>query len=231
MLVRRADSCSYICCQSTYDVYRWEPGLPVLASNACAGAAEPDELLVRGRALIDANCGDCHGGTRSGLEEGLAAVKKALDFGLADQVAAHKALAEGYNTLALVYAVPDSEEQRLIGGWQEASYRRLIELAPRDPLVRFDYAQFLSDPALRLEHLEQATRLAPSWAVVRFLLAMTLAETGAWDRALPEARAAIAGAGRDDVERYGLHLVEVFELGGRFAEAESLRSEVRRKAN
>ena len=231
LLVRRAESCPPICCRFPYDVYRWEPGLPVLASNACAGAVGPDELLVRGRTLIDDNCGDCHGGTRSGLEEGLAAVKKALDLGLADRVAAHKALADGYNTLALVYAVPDSEDQRLILGLQATSYQRLIELAPRDPQVRFDYALFLSDPTLSLEQLEEATRLAPSWAQARFLLAMALTETGAWDRALLEARTAIAGARRHDVEHYGQRLAEMFELEGRSAEAKSLRNEVRRRAN
>lgn len=33
LLVRRVAQCPSVCCEFTYDIYRWEPGLPVIASN------------------------------------------------------------------------------------------------------------------------------------------------------------------------------------------------------
>jgi len=203
--------------------------LTLLLVSSSVAAAERDELFAKGRALIDDNCGDCHGATRLGLQAGIEAVKQALELGLADEKAAYKALAEGYNTLALVYAVPDSEEQKFIRGQQEGAYRRLLEIAAGDAQVRFDYAQFLSDPRAKLEHFAAAAKLAPQWAEARFALAAALAGTGKLEAALPEASTAIALADRDHVERYGRRLGELFELAGRPAEASMLRNEARRK--
>jgi len=33
LFVRRLDRCPDVCCEFAYDIYRWEAGLPVLASN------------------------------------------------------------------------------------------------------------------------------------------------------------------------------------------------------
>ena len=201
----------------------------LLVSSSVAAAAERDELFAKGRALIDDNCGDCHRATRQGLQAGIEAVKQALELGFADEKAAYKALADGYNTLALVYVIPDSEEQKFVRGQQERAYLHLLEIAADDAQVRFDYAQFLADPAAKLEHFEAAAKLAPRWAEARFALAATLAAAGNVEAALPEARAAIALADRDHVERYGRRLGELFELAGRPAEANMLRNEARRK--
>lgn len=203
----------------------------LLVISSMAGAAERDELFAKGRGLIDDNCGDCHGGTRQGLQAGIEAVKEALELGFADEKAAYQALVDGYNTLALVYAIPDSEEQQFVRGQQEGAYGRLLEVAADDAQVRFDYAQFLTDPAAKLEHFEAAANLAPKWAEARFALAASLIAAGNVEAALAEAQTAIALATRDEAERYGRRLGELFDLAGRPDEATMLREEAKRKIN
>lgn len=198
--------------------------------NAAAASGDADELLLKARAQIENNCGDCHEGTRPDLEAGIEAVKNAIELGCRDQAAAYKALAEGYNTLAFVYALPDSREKEFIREQQGAAYERLLALVPDDPQAHFDYAVFIDDAGAKLEHARAAAELAPKWAEARFLFAATLVQSGNWEEAFPEAQAAIENADLVDVERYGRRLGELFDLAGRPKEAETLRAEAAARA-
>ena len=197
--------------------------LPAAATDTAA------ELFAAGRALIDDNCSECYQATRHGLEAGVDAVKQALDAGLTDRVAAYKALARAYNTLAVVHALPDSDEQKLLARQQQAVYEQLVEAAPNDAEVRINYAQFLREPAAKVEHLEVAVKAAPDSADARYLLALALFDAGRNDDALPQARRAVALARRSAVGNYLEHLEERLQHAGLAAEAEQLRSEARSK--
>lgn len=191
-----------------------------------AASDDADELFLKGREQIEENCGDCHDGTRLGLEEGIESVRRAIELGCRDEVAAYKALAKAYGTLRLVFAIRDSsEQQQLIDEQQDAAWKRLLDLVPDDPQVRFEYAIFVDDAGPRLEHARAAAELAPEWADARFMYAVTLVESGSWKAALSEAQTAIEKADCVDVSRYGIRLGELFDLAGRPDEASMLRKE------
>jgi tetratricopeptide (TPR) repeat protein len=204
--------------------------LSLAHAGGAAASEDANELFLKGRALIENNCGDCHGGTRLALEEGIEAVKRAIELGYRDEAAASKALAEAYNILSLVYAPPDSFERASIRGKQDAVYKRLLELVPDDPQVRLDYAVFVDDAGAKLEHARVAATLAPEWADARFLLAATLLESGNWEEALPEAEAAIEQANCGAVARYGRRLGELFDRAGRPKEASIIQAEAEARA-
>ncbi len=204
--------------------------LILLLALPAAAADTAAELFAAARAMIDANCADCYQATRHGLEGGIDTMKQAIDAGFTDQVAAYKALARGYNTLALVHAIPDSDEQKLIVRQQQAVYEHLVEIAPNDAEVRIEYALFLREPAAKVEHLEVAAKAAPDSADARYLLALALLDAGDAEAASPHARRAIALARQSAVGNYLKHLEERLGNAGLAAEAEHLRNEARRKA-
>ena len=68
-----------------------------------AQEVDPEEYFLRGKKLIEANCGDCMGGTQQGLNEGISELLKSIVYGYKNKVEAYKLLADAYNTVAPVY--------------------------------------------------------------------------------------------------------------------------------
>ncbi len=56
--------------------------------------------FARGRQLIQANCVDCMGGSRTGMEEGVRQIEAALKAGYPNKRAAYKLLISAYGDLA-----------------------------------------------------------------------------------------------------------------------------------
>ena len=188
-------------------------------------------LFTQGKTLIENNCGDCRGGTRAGLETGIETMRQAIELGYPNKAEAYKLLTQAYNTLALVYAEPDSAEQKKVQSEQRELYRQLIELDPNDAAIRVEYAILAEDPYERLMQLRQAVEVAPKFAEARFVLAATLIERGDWESGTAEARTAIAQAqDADAAARYGRRIGELLTIAGRPQEAALVEAEARQKA-
>src|SRR6266851_5590496 len=87
------------------------------AAAALAAAAAPGrEDFERGRRLVEDNCGDCMGGTRQGLEDGVAALRRAFDTGYSEPAAVYRLLADAYATLAYAHAKTDPNALPRFGG-------------------------------------------------------------------------------------------------------------------
>jgi hypothetical protein len=200
--------------------------LTLLLTGGQAAAGEADQLFAEGLELIRTNCGECLSATRVRLEDGIAAVRMAIELGY-DETAGYKALAEAHNTRAFVYTRAGTEDRKDALAELDAVYRRLLELAPDDAEVRVGYARLLHDPAERIEHLEAAAASAPELAHVRNFLASTLIELGQLEAALPHARAAVALARPDVADEFARRLARRLDAAGRAADAEQLRATAR----
>src|SRR5688572_20754824 len=82
---------------------------PTYEPPVSPSGAEPD--FSEAKKLIEANCADCAGATKEGLQRGIDGMRKVLDVGYVDRSAALRLLARAYNELSLVYAEPGSIEQ------------------------------------------------------------------------------------------------------------------------
>lgn len=154
--------------------------LVILLSCALASAQEPlaKEHFARGKALIEANCGDCMGRTRQGLEKGISEVLKAIEAGYDDQIAAYKLLAEAYNTLAYVDAGRDPKEQKEVILLQKAALEKVLTLNPGDGPTRVQYARVVGDRKMMIAALREVLAADPNNAEIRNLLGISLVEVG-----------------------------------------------------
>ena len=126
------------------------------------GAQTAAQRVEHGRRLVEANCADCAGATRRGLEEGIAELERALAEGHADDIAAYRLIVAALNVLRLVHAAPDSPEQEAIYARQRATYARLLARVPDDAEAHRAYALSLdaSRPEEQIRHLRRAMELA-----------------------------------------------------------------------
>ena len=111
------------------------------AAAALAAAAAPGrEDFERGRRLVEDNCGDCMGGTRQGLEDGVAALRRAFDAGYSEPAAVYRLLADAYATLAYAYARTDPNALPRFEALRREVLQRLAALTPDDPWPCYELA-------------------------------------------------------------------------------------------
>lgn len=178
------------------------------------GAARPQDQsaaqhFVRGRELIEANGVDSMGSTRKGFEEGLAEVRKAIELGYPDKAAAYKLLANAYNTLALFYAKPDSEEQKRAFLLQKQALEKLLELKPDDPRIRADYARAVKDQEMETAAWRDVVASEPNDAEARWFLGVLLVHNGQIDEGMTHLKKM--------VELANLYLGQIYVEGARSA--------------
>lgn len=152
---------------------------PALSSPApvTPASGEPSEAVehfAKGKKLIEENCGEC-GGTRSGVQEGMTELQKAIDLRYEPAKDVYKLLSDGYADLAAF--TKDQEEEKAFWAKQNEIYQRLYELDPRDPQILEDYAlRVAKTNDEKLKVLEQAVTIDPKRATTQFLLSLTLIE-------------------------------------------------------
>lgn len=196
---------------------------------APASPETPAERFQRGRRLIEANCGECMGATREGLERGIQDVREALEMGYPGKKEAYRRLAEGNNTLALVFLTPDSREQHAVLGEVRKAYETLLELDPKDAGVRYEYAATLPGLDEQLVQYRKVLELKPDHADARFAVAMILLERERKDEGLQELRKAFEQAVGGAAETYGIKLQRLLLQEGRKKEAEEVRKQLQEK--
>lgn len=199
------------------------------AGPVMSGADSPHKHFLQGKALIEKNCGDCMGGTRSGLEEGIAEVLKAIELGYTDSVGAYKLLAEAYNILRFVYAKRDPQEREAIRQTQQETYEKLMDLAPHDPEVFYEYAMALKNRDDRIPIYRKILKIDPRYSPARYSLGLWLVEHGQVEEGLDHAIKSIEYGDSAFGYHYSGVVKKLLTDHGRPGEAERLSKEVQRK--
>lgn len=155
----------------------------LLMISLMGSAQEPNlqERFARAKQLIESNGADSTGATRRGLERGIAELRKAIEGGYEDRALAYKLLADAYNTLALVYAGPDSQEQEKIFALRKVALERLLELKPDDPRIRAEYARAAKNKEMEITAWRDVVASGPNDADARWSLGMLLVYDGQID--------------------------------------------------
>jgi tetratricopeptide (TPR) repeat protein len=135
-----------------------------------------EEYFLQGRQLVKDNVGD--GGEQKGLEEGIDALKKALETGYPNVI-------ELYKLLGKAYLVMFHYDKSYLKKGQEI-YEILLKIAPDDPDVLDDYAGwYLEDnKARRIEFYRRIIKIDPKRADARYVLGLLLIETGSVDEGI-----------------------------------------------
>ncbi|MCI0540562.1 MAG: hypothetical protein L0Z50_35630 [Verrucomicrobiales bacterium] len=214
---------------------RFHRGVPLtvaaflIAALATAQMQSAKEHFVRGKELIEANGADSMGATRHGLEKGMAEVRQAIDHGYEDQVAAYKLLAHAYNTLALVYAEPDSEEQKQIFLLQRQTLEKLLELKPDDPRIRAEYARVTKDTKAEIAAWRDILASDPNDPQTRYSLGMLLVYDSQADEGARHLKKAVELADPHWARIYGGNARNVLIEKGKRAEADEVLQLMRKK--
>jgi tetratricopeptide (TPR) repeat protein len=149
---------------------------PLSAAAVTPGVDPPPEAtdhFAQGKKLIEDNCVECMGGNRSGLEQGINEMQKAIDLGYQPAKDPYKLLEDAYANLRIFSE--DKEERKSLEAKQKEIYERLYELDPRDPQILEDYSMFVATTNdEKLKVLEQAVEIDPKRAKAQFLLSLSL---------------------------------------------------------
>lgn len=195
----------------------------------CAQGQSAKEHFVRGKELIEANGADSMGATRQGLEKGMAEVRTAIEQGYEDQVAAYELLAHGYNTLALVYAEPDSEEQKQMVTLQTQTVERLLELRPDDPRIRAEHARLVRDTKKQIAAWRDILATDPNNPDSRYSLGMLLVHDDQLDEGSKQLKKAVELADPHWARIYGANARNVLIQKGRTADADEVLQAMKKK--
>jgi len=150
----------------------------------------PEDHFLRAKKLIEANCGDCMGGTKKGLEEGIAELRKAIQLGYKNKEA-YKLLAEAYNEIVIVYSVRGSAEQKSLIDEKKKIYRQLYELDPNDPEILYLYAELFEDDREKLAMYRKLLERDPKHSDARFVMGLLLIKKGQLKQGANEIKEAI----------------------------------------
>src|SRR5690242_14917925 len=119
-----------------------QPPSAAAVTPAADPSPEAADHFAQGKKLIEDNCVDCMGGNRSGLEQGIAKMQKAIDLGYQPAKDPYKLLEDAYANLGIFSE--DKEERKSLAAKQKEIYQRLYELDPRDPQILEDYSMFVA---------------------------------------------------------------------------------------
>lgn len=197
-------------------------------------AATPQDQIaaqhfVRGKKLIEHNGADSMGSTQQGFEEGIAEVRKAIELGYSDRAAAYKLLANAYNTLALFYAKPDSEEQREALLLRRDALEKLLELRPDDPRIRAEYASVIEDKEMGLAAWRDVVAEEPNDAEARLTLGVHLVQRGQIDEGMSHLRKMVELADLYRGQFYVDSAQRALNEKGKKVEAEEIRRLAQRR--
>jgi hypothetical protein len=168
----------------------------------------------RGTRLIEANCADCMGATRQDLEDGVAALRRALDAGFAEPARVYRLLTDAYATLAYVHSKRDPDALRRFVALRREMLQRLAALTPDDPWPRYELA--VSEPGrdAQLAALRSLLADRPRHADAHAAVATILEERGQRADAIREMERAVAGADAQTIDLYRKRLAELRRLAG-----------------
>src|SRR5258708_1005936 len=178
---------------------------------------EVGEQFARAKRLIDANCGECSGASRTGLEQGISELLKAIANGAGNMDAAYELLEEAYNTLETLYTVPRSPEHDELAQRRIQIYRDLVVRHPIDPDLLLKYAKVTEDAGETSEEISALDRLLkvdPTKNEARFALSLALVKNRDIRRAMIEATAAVKAANQEQIEMYGETIVKTLTRSG-----------------
>lgn len=198
-------------------------------ANIYAQEADIQQRFEQAKKLIESNCGDCMGGTKKGLEEGIAELSAIMDLGYSDKVKAYKLLAYAYNEMSAVYATPDSDEQKRIRHEINKVYEQLVKLEPNDPKILYDYARYLDDKDAQLSTYRKIVQIEPDNIDARFAFGNLLLERGKVNEGFDQLRETLKRASERELKNYGRRTIELLEKHGRKKEAKNLKSDLERK--
>lgn len=203
--------------------------LALLAGAAAVAAAQapaPEEaakLFSRGKAQAEANCADCTGSSAAALEEGLAAIRRAVEMGYPDRAAAWRLLAESYGALAWAFAEPGSPEQQAAVAEQREAYERWLEVEPQNTQALYDYAFTFTDADERLAVLERLLAVDPEHGEGLFAVGQIELEKGRVEEGLDTMRRAFDAARFEVAKELGERLLAAYEERGMVEPARAVR--------
>ena len=203
--------------------------LTIGLASTIAAAESAQEHFEKGKQLIESNCADCMGSTKEALKQGVTEVSKALELGYGDKVAAYKLLADAYNTLAVVYSEPGSEEEKIYSTARQDAYLRLIDLDPQNVQFKYEYAINLSDNTKQLAALQDVLKLNPKYPDAHFAIGMLLTRTGQVDEGIVELKKAMQLADTDQAKLFGRRLIDILNGLGRDAEAKQVLEDLKKE--
>jgi len=137
-----------------------------------------EEYFLQGQQLVEDNSHDHMGATKEGMEKGIDALKKALETGYPNVI-------EIYKTLGKAYAEMRHYDESYLKKRREI-YEILLKIAPDDPDVLDDYASLYlkDDKARQIEFYRRIIKIDPKRADARYVLGLTLIETGSIDEGI-----------------------------------------------
>lgn len=145
---------------------------------SCQSKPRPGQKhFATGIGLIKANCVDCMGGSRAGMEQGIREIEEALKEGYPDQRAANRWLLDAYNELA-TYTDKDPAAKKTYAEKYTETLKKLMVLSPRDPQILQFYADSLQDPNEKAPVLAKIVELNPNMSGARFELGLITAQKG-----------------------------------------------------
>ena len=201
-------------------------GALILGAAVCLGDSDkvhPSELLAEGTALIERNCGECYGATRSGMEEGIAKVQSALELLREDTTQAYRVLGAAYRQMAHAFAKPDSEGKKIFIEKQLGAYENLLKMDPEDTDALFLYYMALPVRDKIAEPLEKILALQPEHQDARFSLGLhQVYYGGKVDEGIENMQRVMASADEEFIRDFGAQLLEVLRAEGRQEEARAL---------
>ncbi len=195
-----------------------------LLAVPAAAAEDPAALFAQGQAEVEANCGECMGATRQGLEDGITKLRLALDLGYRNRAAAYRALADALGQLGGAFSTSGSSQQREVLEQQRDAYRRLLEITPNDTAVLYEYSATLADATERRSILERILKLDPKHPDALFALGEIDLERGVVDEGLRKMRAVFERAQGEQALAFGYRLLWALQARKRDAEVAQIQS-------
>lgn len=181
------------------------------AAGQGAAAKPGQEQFVRGRQLIQANCVDCMGGSRAGIEQGVREIGDALKAGYVNKKAAYKLLLNAYADLA-TYTEKDPAANQAYATRRFEVLKKLVDLSPQDSKVLKEYADNLQSPDEKAPVLAKIVELNPSLIDARYELGLITAEKGNTSEGIAMVEEAINRQGDpDSLRTYVQELINLLD--------------------
>ncbi len=167
--------------------------------------------FARGRQLIQANCVDCMGGSRAGMEEGVRQIEAALKAGYPNKRAAYKLLLSAYADLA-TYTEKDPSAHQAYAEKNAQVLKKMVELSPKDSEVLKLYADSVQDPEEKARVLAKIVEINPNLLDARYELGLITTRKGKTAEGIQMVEDAIAHqANPDSLRNYVQGLINLLD--------------------
>ena len=206
--------------------------LVFIASIKPSYAAEDmNKLYAEAVKLIKVNCGDCYKATKAGLEEGINKLKKFIAIKKTEEQEPLIILRNALNTMAVVYAVPDSEEKSAYREEKMAVHKKLLNLYPDDVDVLYEYSVDLRNDVEEEKIFQRILELDPNHLYANYELAVILIQKNDFEGGFSHIRIALKSAVSWDYDNIRARSLEILSLKKRMDLVDTLAKEfpVRKK--